>query len=126
LVLSAGAPEDQDKVWSVIKGKPLQMLGLVVEVPSNTELHMAASADDIDAKRTDITLTMTGPIPAAKLPKGGETDFAFEGVPASYTATPFMLQMTDGKLLRKPGAAPAKPPARRRPAGTPRRKPAAQ
>ena len=126
LVLSAGSPEDQDKVWSVIKGKPLQMLGLVVEVPSNTELHMAASADDIDAKRTDITLTMTGPIPAAKMPKGGETDFAFEGVPASYTATPFMMQMTDGKLLRKPGAAPAKPPARRRPAGTTRRKPAAQ
>lgn len=127
LVLSAGAPEDQDKVWSVIKGKPLQMLGLVTEVPSNTELHLAASADDIDAKRTDITLTMTGPIPAAKMPKGGETDFAFEGVPASYTATPFMLQMTDGKLLRKPGAAPAKkPPVRRRPAGTTRRKPAAQ
>lgn len=124
LVLSAGSPEDQDKVWSVIKGKPLQMLGLVTEVPSNTELHLAASADDIDAKRTDITLTMTGPIPAAKMPKGGETDFAFEGVPASYTATPFMLQMTDGKLLRKPGAAPTKPPVRRRPAGTTRRKPA--
>lgn len=127
LVLSAGAPEDQDKVWSVIKGKPLQMLGFVTEVPSNTELHLAASADDIDAKRTDITLTMTGPIPAAKLPKGGETDFAFEGVPASYTATPFMLQMTDGKLLRKAGAAPTKkPPVRRRPASTTRRKPAAQ
>jgi len=125
LVLSAGTPEDQDKVWSVIKGKPLQMLGLVVEVPSNTELHLAASADDIDAKRVDITLTMTGPIPAAKMPKPGDTDFAFEGVPASYTATPFMMQMTDGKLLRKPGAAPAKPPARRRPAATTRRKPAA-
>jgi hypothetical protein len=126
LVLSAGTPEDQDKVWSVIKGKPLQMVGTVLSVPSNTEVHIAASGDDIDAKREDITLTMTGPIPAAKMPKVGDDAFAFEGVPASYTATPFMMQMTDGKLLRKPGAAPAKTPARHRPASTTRRKPAAQ
>src|SRR5205823_3086186 len=78
LVLSAGTPEDQDKVWSVIKGKPLQMEGNVIEVTSNTELHVAASADDIDAKRSDITLTMTGPIPAAKMPKAGDV-FDFEG-----------------------------------------------
>ena len=123
LVLSAGTPEDQDKVWSVIKGKPLQMVGDVIEVPSNTELHVAASADDIDAKRADITLTMSGPIPAAKMPKAGDTNFAFEGVPTSYTATPFMMQMNEGKLLRKPGSAPAKPPVRRRPAA---RKPAGQ
>jgi hypothetical protein len=126
LVLSAGTPEDQDKVWSVIKGKPLQMVGTVLSVPSNTEVHIAASGDDIDAKREDITLTMTGPIPATKMPKIGDDAFAFEGVPASYTATPFMMQMTDGKLLRKPGAAPAKTPARHRPATTTRRKPAAQ
>lgn len=123
LVLSAGTPEDQDKVWSVIKGKPLQMVGDVIEVPSNTELHVAASADDIDAKRADITLTMSGPIPAAKMPKAGDTNFAFEGVPTSYTATPFMMQMNEGKLLRKPGSAPPKAPVRRRPAA---RKPAAQ
>lgn len=122
LVLSAGTPEDQDKVWSVIKGKPLQMVGDVIEVPSNTELHVAASADDIDAKRADITLTMSGPIPAVKMPKAGDSSFAFEGVPQSYTATPFMMQMNEGKLLRKPGAAPArKAPVRRRPAA---RKPA--
>jgi tetratricopeptide (TPR) repeat protein len=119
LVLSAGTPEDQDKVWSVIKGKPLQMVGDVIEVPSNTELHVAASADDIDAKRADIQLTMSGPIPAAKMPKAGDTSFAFEGVPTAYTATPFMMQMNEGKLLRKPGSAPApakKAPVRRRPA----------
>jgi tetratricopeptide (TPR) repeat protein len=31
LVLSAGKPEDQDKVWSVIKGVPLQMEGQVIK-----------------------------------------------------------------------------------------------
>lgn len=114
LVLSAGTPEDQDKVWSVIKGKPLQMEGNVIEVTSNTELHIAASADDIEQKRADITLTMTGPIPAARLPKAGDV-FDFEGTPTAYTPTPFMMSMENGKLLKKAGApAPKKPATTRR------------
>jgi tetratricopeptide (TPR) repeat protein len=113
LVLSAGVPEDQAKVWDVIKNVPLQMEGNVIETTSNTELHIAGSADDIDAKRADITLTMSGPIPAARMPKAGDT-FDFEGTPSSYTATPFMMMMTDGKLLKKAGA-PAKPPVHHHP-----------
>jgi tetratricopeptide (TPR) repeat protein len=115
LVLSAGSPEDQAKVWDVIKNVPLQMEGNVIEAPGNTELHIAASADDIEAKRADITLNMSGPIPAVKMPKSGDT-FDFEGTPNAYTPTPFMMTMTDGKLLKKAGAAPAKkPPVHRRP-----------
>jgi tetratricopeptide (TPR) repeat protein len=121
LVLSAGTPEDQDKVWSVIKGKPLQMEGNVIAVDSNTQLQIAASADDIDAKHADITLTMNAPIPAAKMPKVGDV-FLFQGTPALYTATPFMMQMSDGLLLKKPGAAPAKKP----PVHHPVHKPTAQ
>ena len=125
LVLSAGVPEDQDKVWSVIKGKPLQMEGNVISADSNTQVQIAASADDIDAKRSDITLTMSGPIPAAKMPKAGDV-FDFEGVPQSYTASPFMMVMDQGKLLKKAGEpAPKKPPVHRRPAAGARRKPAA-
>lgn len=119
LVLSAGAPEDQAKVWDVIKNKPLQMEGNVIEATSNTELHIAGSADDIDAKRADITLTMSGPIPATRMPKPGDT-FDFEGTPNAYTPTPFMMTMIDGKLLKKAGAAPAKkPPVHRRPVRKP-------
>jgi tetratricopeptide (TPR) repeat protein len=119
LVLSAGTPEDQDKVWNVIKGVPLQMEGKVIEATSNTELHLAASEDDIEANRADITLTMSGPIPAARMPKVGD-NFDFEGTPASYTATPFMMTMSDGKLLRTKTTAPArKPPVHRRPARKP-------
>ena len=51
LVFSAGTPEDQAKVWDVIKNVPLQMEGNVIEVTSNTEMHIAASADDIEQKR---------------------------------------------------------------------------
>jgi hypothetical protein len=116
LVLSAGTPEDQAKVWDVIKNVPLQMEGNVISVDSNTQLQIAGSADDIDAKRSDITLTMNAPIPATKMPKVGDA-FQFQGTPKSYTATPFMMQMSDGLLLKKPGATPAKkPPVHHRPA----------
>jgi len=114
LVLSAGTPEDQAKVWDVIKNVPLQMEGTVIEAVSNTELHIAASEDDIEQKRPDITLTMTGPIPAARMPKAGDT-FDFEGTPNAYAPTPFMMTMENGKLLKKAGEAPAKkPPVYRR------------
>jgi tetratricopeptide (TPR) repeat protein len=119
LVLSAGAPEDQAKVWDVIKNVPLQMEGKVVEATSNSELHIAGSEDDIEQKRPDITLTMSGPIPAVRMPKAGDT-FDFEGTPNAYTPTPFMMTMTDGKLLKKAGATPAKkPPVHRRPVRKP-------
>ncbi|HEY4661937.1 MAG TPA: hypothetical protein VIG91_10580 [Terriglobales bacterium] len=121
LVLAAGTPEDQDKVWNVIKNVPLQMEGNVIEVTSPTELHIAGSQDDIEQKRADITLTMSGPIPKLRMPKPDDV-FDFEGTPVSYTATPFMMMMSDGKLLKKAGApAPKKAPVHRRP--TARRKP---
>jgi tetratricopeptide (TPR) repeat protein len=121
LVLAAGAPEDQDKVWSVIKNVPLQMEGNVLEVTSPTEIHIAASQDDIEQKRVDITLTMAGSIPPKLMPKVNDV-FDFEGTPVSYTPTPFMMMMENGKLLKKAGATPPptkKAPVRRRPARKP-------
>lgn len=115
LVLSAGAPEDADKVWSVIKGVPLQMEATVLQVVSPTELQIAASQDDIDAKRADIMLTMTGPIPAKLMPKEG-APLDFEGTPASYTANPFVMTMEKGALLTKAAPKPAKPPVHHHPA----------
>jgi len=112
LVLSAGKPEDADKVWSVIKGVPLQMEATVLK-PGPTELQIAASQDDIDAKRADIVLTMTGTIPPKLMPAEGST-LDFEGTPVSYTASPFVMTMEKGALLTK--AAPAKkPPVHRKP-----------
>jgi hypothetical protein len=106
LVLSAGAPGDADKVWSVIKGVPLQMEGTVIKA-APTELQMAASQDDIDQKRADIVITMGGTIPAKMMPQEGSTlDFA--GTPLSYTPSPFVMTMEKGALLTK--AAPAKKP----------------
>jgi len=110
LVLSAGSQEDQDKVWNVIKGVALQMEATVLKA-APTELQIAASQDDIDAKRPDITLTMTGTIPAKLMPtEGGTLDF--EGTPTSYTPSPFMMMMEKGALLTKAAPPARKPPVR--------------
>ncbi|MGO9127694.1 MAG: tetratricopeptide repeat protein [Terriglobales bacterium] len=110
LVLSAGSAEDADKVWSVIKGVALQMEATVLKAGA-TELQIAASQDDIDAKRADIVLTMTGTIPPKLMPAEGST-LDFEGTPVSYTASPFVMTMEKGALLTK--AAPKKPPVHRK------------
>jgi|ERR1700722_1112909 tetratricopeptide (TPR) repeat protein len=116
LVLSEGTPEDQEKVWSALKGKPLQMVAHVISIDSAnktaTRLMLAGSSDDIDAKRADIDLTMSAVIPAAKMPKE-DADFEFQGTPVSYVPKPFMVTMTDGALLVK--AAP-KPVVHKKPA----------
>ncbi|MGD0467330.1 MAG: hypothetical protein ABSA54_03045 [Terriglobales bacterium] len=125
MVLSEGTPEDAEKVWTTLKGKPLQMVAQVISIepPSKIDVHgksveaptklkLAGSSDDIDAKRADIDLTMTAAIPAKQMPKEG-TDFQFQGTPVSYVAKPFVMTMDDGALLvtAKPPAAHKKPAA---------------
>jgi hypothetical protein len=116
LVLSEGKPEDVEKVWSVLKGKPLQMAAQVITIVSPTNLKLAGSSDDIDAKRADIDLTMSAPIPARMMPKEG-ADFQFQGTPVSYEPKPFVMTMTDGAILtaKAPPAA-KKPPVHKKPA----------
>jgi tetratricopeptide (TPR) repeat protein len=113
LVLSAGAPADADKVWSAIKGVPLQMEGTVIKA-SPTELQIAASQDDIDQKRADVIVTMGGTIPAKMMPQEGAT-LDFEGTPVSYTPSPFVMTMEKGALLTK-APPPSKKPVHHRPA----------
>ena len=109
LILSVGSPESQDKVWSVLKGKVLQLAQVRVIGSSATKLQLAASVDDIDQKRADIELTMLAPLPVKLIPKEG-ADILFEGTPVSYTANPFVITMEKGALLTKAAPAPAKKP----------------
>jgi hypothetical protein len=114
LVLSEGKQEDKDKVWNAIKGQPLQMVGNVITV-TPTKVQIAASVDDIETKRFDIELTMTGPIPAKLMPKEGE-ELKFGGVPDGYSPKPFVMQLINGTLLTSappPGA--KKPPVHHKP-----------
>jgi tetratricopeptide (TPR) repeat protein len=115
LILSEGKPEDADKVWSVLNGKPLQMVAHIISIDSPKSLKLAGSSDDIEAKRGDIDLTMTAAIPPRQMPKV-DTDLQFEGTPVSYVAKPFVMTMKEGALLVK-----AAPPAPKK--GVARRKP---
>ena len=117
MVLSEGTPEDAEKVFTALKGKPLQMQAHIISIDSsskaNTKLQLAGSQDDIDAKRADIDLTMSGPIPASRMPKE-DSDFQFEGTPVSYVAKPFVMTMNEGALLGKTPPKPA--PTHKKPA----------
>jgi hypothetical protein len=108
LCLSAGTPEDSDKVWSAIKGKALQMEGIVIKASAD-ELQIAGSQDDIEQKRADIVLTPSGPIPPKLMPAEGAT-LDFGGTPLSFTPSPFVMTMEKGTLLTKAAPVPAKKP----------------
>ena len=118
LVLSEGAPEDADKVWTTLKGKPLQMVAHIISIDATgktTKMSLAGSSDDIDAKRADIDLSFGAASPKAQMPKE-DTDFQFEGTPASYVAKPFVMTMTDGALLVKAPPKKTTPPTHKKPA----------
>ena len=106
-VLTNGAQVDQDAVWNVIKGKPVQMNGTIISTEPDTFM-IAGSSDDIDAKKADITLKFEDKLPVKMIPKDGAS-FDFQGEPASYTPSPFMMVMEKGRVLSQPKpAAPAK------------------
>jgi len=115
LVLSVGKQEDADKVWGFLKGKSLQFAQALVLKADPTKLELAASQDDIDAKRADVMLEMTAAIPAKLMPKEGST-IDFEGTPVSYTPSPFVMTMDKGALLTKAAPATKKPPVHHKPA----------
>ena len=117
LCLSEGNPADVDKVWTTLKGKPLQMVAHIISIDTTgkaTKLMLAGSEDDIEAKKADIDLTMTAAIPKKDMPKE-DTDFQFQGTPTSYTPKPFVMTMDEGAMLVK--AAPKKTtPVHKKPA----------
>jgi tetratricopeptide (TPR) repeat protein len=104
-ILSNGAQADQDLVWNAIKGKAFKLQGTVIKATS-TELDIAASLDDIDAKHADVALTFEPPLTRLRIPKEGTALEYFVGAPASYTPNPFMMTMDKGDLPKPKPAAP--------------------
>jgi hypothetical protein len=115
-ILSNGAQADQDLVWNAIKGKAFKLQGTVIKATA-TELDIAASLDDIDAKHADVTLTFEPPLTKLRIPKEGAALEYFVGAPASYTPNPFMMTMEKGELPPPPKTAP-KAPVHHKPASS--------
>jgi len=109
LILSQGAPDVQQKVWSQIKGLEVPFAAKAVSA-TRTKLELAATADAIEKNVADVTVTMVAPLPLASVPKAGQ-EVQIQAKPDSYTPNPFMMQMIDGQLIAKPPA--KKSPARR-------------
>lgn len=107
-IFTNGSKDDQDAVWNAIKGKAVQMQGTVIHATA-TEFDIAGSADDIDAKKADITLNFPEKVPVRMIPKDGSS-LDFQGEPSSFTSNPFMMTMDNGKLLKAATPAPAKRP----------------
>jgi hypothetical protein len=105
-VLSNGSQEDQDTVWNAIKGKAVQMNGVVFKA-TPTQFEIAASSDDIAAKKSDVTLNFEDTVPAKLIPKEGAS-LDFQGEPVSYTPNPFMMVMEKGRLLKAAAPTPTK------------------
>lgn len=96
LVLSAGEPPVQDRVWSVIKGQTVQFAGKVISA-SRTTLLIAATVDAIELNQADVEVTMATPLTARMVPKPG-ADIEVVAVPASYEPDPFVMKMTKGAM----------------------------
>ncbi len=107
-IFTNGSKDDQDTVWNAIKGKAVQMQGTVIHA-TPTEFQIAGSADDIAANKADITLNFPEKVPLRLVPKDGAT-LDFQGEPSSYTSTPFMMTMDNGKLLKAAAPAPTHRP----------------
>ncbi|HVJ05057.1 MAG TPA: hypothetical protein VM578_05260 [Candidatus Saccharimonadales bacterium] len=111
-ILTSGNKEASAQVWSAIKGKPVQLVAAVVE-GGRESLKLAGSEDDIQAKKSDITLVLKEPLTSGRVPKGG-AQLVIQGIPSEYSAVgdTFNLTFTDGQVLKGlPEAGPAKKPA---------------
>lgn len=123
MVLTSGNQQASDTVWNGIKSKPLAIEGKVISATPDT-LTIAGSYDDIQQNKPDIEVKMAANIPKNLMPDVGQM-LQFQGTPTSFEASPFMVHMTEGKLINpkaKASAAPKKKaPARK--TGTTRRRP---
>jgi hypothetical protein len=99
MIFQNGAPADKDKVWNEIKGKPIAFEAKVVQ-SSPKQLSVAATYDDIQKNVADVTITMENPIPAKAVPAPGGMA-QVQGSPESYTPEPFMIVMSNGRLVGK-------------------------
>jgi tetratricopeptide (TPR) repeat protein len=110
-ILTNGNKDASDQVWSAIKGKPVQLVAVVVD-SSRDSLKLAGSVDDIDAKKADITLNLKEPLAAARVPQAG-TELTVQGVPSEFNtpADSFNMVFADGEVLKGLPEAAKKPAA---------------
>ena len=107
-ILFNGKPEDAQKVWDVMKGRRVEVPGVVVSATADS-VQLAVTEDNKQSKKADFTVNMKTPLKT--VPTIGSTG-TFDATFDSYVANPPMITLSDGEPPAK-----AKPaPAHRRPA----------
>jgi hypothetical protein len=118
-ILAAGAKEDADKLWALLKDKATPVPGIVIEASASV-LKLAVTQDAKDAKTPDFIVNLKAPladkdIPAVgfeyKLQPNTELDATYDSytqVPATATmAQTAQIVLKDGSIQAAKKAAPA-------------------
>jgi hypothetical protein len=87
-----------DEVFDVVKGKSVELPGVLVIAATADQLQVAVSDDAVQSKTADFTFTMKEPIKAAEVPAVG-AKVTLDGTYASYTQKPLVITMSDGALV---------------------------
>jgi hypothetical protein len=130
-ILAAGAKEDTDKLWAVLKDEVTPVPGVVIEA-SATVIKVAVTQDAKDAKIPDFIVNMKKPLTDKEIPAVGfifgvppasalvGTYDSYTQVPATATAAQSaQIVLRDGELeiaVKKPAAPAHKPAAGHKPA----------
>ena len=115
-VLQNGTPEQQGKVFDVVKGKVAKFPDILVVSATDSKILTAVSDDAVQNKTADFEWDMKTPLKT--VPAAG-AKITLVGTYSSYTSSPVAVVMTDATVETK---AAAKPTPARRPTTTTRRR----
>jgi hypothetical protein len=99
-ILQYASQENEDKLWTAMKGKTTQIPGLVISATQDT-VQLAVSDDSQAAKTADVTVKMAAALKT--VPMVG-SQVTLVGTYDSYVKNPFMITMVDGQPTEKPKA----------------------
>jgi hypothetical protein len=96
-ILQYASQENEDKLWTAMKGKTTEIPGLVISATVDT-VQLAVSDDSQAAKTADVTVKMAA---ALKTTPMVGSQLTLIGTYDSYVKSPFMITMVDGKPIEK-------------------------
>lgn len=93
-ILTNGSPEDQQKVWAVLKGVEAAVPGTVVSATPDS-IQLAVSEDAKASNKADFTVNMKTPL---KTPPAPGAQIKVNATFDSYTSNPAMIILKDGEI----------------------------
>ena len=93
-VLTNGNPDDQAKVWAVLKDVTAEVPGTVVSATADS-VQLSVSEDAKASNKADFTVNMKTPL---KTPPAVGAQIKVDGTFDSYTSNPSMITLKDGEI----------------------------